>query len=231
MHSAASDGSSSIEEKARAAMNLGYDYIAITDHSKRLKMTNGLDEVRLIAQMEEIESLNSKLQGFRILKSSEVDILEDGSLDYSNEVLRRLDLVTASIHSHFSLSRARQTTRILRAMENPYFNVLGHPTGRLLLSRDPYPIDMRRILEAARQRHCALELNANPYRLDLGSRWCRMAKEMGVSLTVSTDAHSPGELHHMRFGIEEARRGWIEAADVLNTLPLPELLQRLRRLA
>lgn len=227
-HTVASDGTTTILQLAKAAMKRGYEYLAISDHSQSLKLTNGLDEKRLLKQLERIDALNAKLKGFRLLKSSEVDILLDGSLDYPDAILAQLDIVTCSVHSHFNLSRSQQTKRILRALDNPYMTVLGHATGRLLLSREPYDVDFKRILKKIKERGCYIELNANPHRLDVNSEYCRMAKDMGILITISTDAHSIGELDNMRFGIDEARRGWIEPRNVLNTFPLSVLLRKLR---
>lgn len=228
-HSTATDGHYSIEEMAKAARERGHEYLAITDHSQRVAMTQGLDAERLAEQIEEIERLNRELNGIRVLKSVEVDILEDGSLDVSDGILKELDLRVCSIHSKFDLSRDQQTERIIQAMDNPYFNILAHPTGRLIGERDPYDVDMERIVEAAKERRCYLELNASPHRLDLSDIYCKMAKEMGVKIAISTDAHRTSELDWMRFGVWQGRRGWLEPEDVLNTRSwegLKELLAR-----
>lgn len=222
-HSRASDGKATIKEMADAARKKGYQYLAITDHSKHLTVANGLDEKRLLKQMDEIDRLNENVRGFTVLKGIEVDILDKGELDLSDEVLRRLDLVIGSVHSKFRLSREEQTERILRAMDHPYFTMLGHPTGRLLLSREPYEVDVERIIAHAKQRGCFLELNANPHRLDLNDVHCRMAKEAGVLIGIDTDAHSTRDLDLMPHGVGQARRGWLEKGDVLNTRTLKQL--------
>jgi DNA polymerase (family 10) len=228
-HSIASDGADSIYDMAMAAKSREYEYLAITDHSSRLKLTNGLSEERLLEQIDEIDSVNAQLDGFRVLKSSEVDILSDGSLDYPDEILRRLDLVIGSIHSRFNLSRQEQTARIIHAMNNPYFTILGHATGRLLISREPYDVDMKAILKTAKAKGCFLELNSDPHRLDIGADYCRLARQLGVLISISTDAHSTRELNNIQYGLDEGRRGWLEPASILNTLPLRELLKRIHR--
>jgi DNA polymerase (family 10) len=228
-HTHASDGRASIEEMAGAAQALGYQYLAVTDHSKRLTVAHGLNEDRLRAQVEEIDRANENVSDITILKGIEVDILEDGSLDLSDDVLSLLDLVVGSVHSRFKLSRDQQTERILRAMDSRYFTMLGHPTGRLLLERDPYDVDMERIIEHARQRGCFMELNANPRRLDLHEVHCRMARDQGVLVSVDTDAHRPSDLAYMEDGIAQAQRGWLERGDVLNTRTLKQLRPLLKR--
>jgi len=216
-HTKATDGKSTLKEMAESAQALGYEYLAVSDHSRSLTVAKGLDVKRLEEQMTEIDRLNEKMTDFRILKSIEVDILEDGSLDLPDGVLRRLDIVTGSVHGKFDLSRKRQTERVLRAMENPHLHILGHATGRLINERASYDIDMERVLEGAKERGCFLELNAHPQRLDLNDIHCKTAREAGVKIAISTDAHSVHELENMRFGIGQARRGWLEPADVLNT--------------
>lgn len=187
-------------------------------------MTHGLDENRLSEQIGEIDLLNEKIRGFKILKSLEIEILEDGSLDLKNDILKKLDLVVCSVHDKFNLSQKKQTDRVIRAMDSsPVFTVLGHPTGRLIGEREPYEIDMERVMKEARRTGCALELNAQPERLDINDIYCKMAKEMGVMILISTDAHSVNELDFMRFGVYQARRGWIGKEDVLNTRPFKEL--------
>jgi DNA polymerase (family 10) len=229
MHTTATDGHNSLREMAEAARKRGYAYIAITDHSHRLRMTNGLDEKRLRTQMAEIDALNEDLEGITILKGIEVDILEDGTLDFADEVLRDLDIVLCSVHSHFGLSRTRQTERLVRAMNHPSTTIVGHPTGRLMGGRQPIELDMERVMDVAKDTGCVLEVNANPHRLDLSDVHCRMAKERGVTIAVSTDAHDTGGLDDMRFGIGQARRGWLEKADVVNTRSLGELRKALKR--
>ncbi len=229
MHTTESDGANSIAEMAEAAKARGYEYIAITDHSQSLKITNGLSEKRLLQHVRAIDKLNAKLRGFRVLKSAEVDILEDGSLDYSNSALKELDLTICSIHSRFARNREQQTERIIRAMDNPYFTILGHATGRLLLKREGYEIDIERIIEHAKKNGCFFEINSSPDRLDLSDEHAKLAKEAGVLIAVNTDAHSTRELDFILAGINQARRGWLSASDVLNTRPLEALLAVLKR--
>jgi DNA polymerase (family 10) len=228
-HTDATDGRDTLEAMARRAQELGHEYIAISDHTRHLRVANGLDAKRLSAQLKKIDRLNEKLGKLRVLKSAEVDILEDGSLDLPNDILRRLDVVVCAVHYKFDLPRERQTERIIRAMDNPCFNILAHPSGRLLGERDAYAVDMERLIEAALARGCFLEINAQPLRLDLTDLDCRMAKAMGVKLAISTDSHSAAQLGYMRLGVAQARRGWLEAADVLNTRPWPELKKLLSR--
>jgi DNA polymerase (family 10) len=216
-HSAASDGTASIRAMAKAAKQHGYEYVAISDHSKHATIANGLDAIRLARQIDEIDRLNSEIKGIRILKSCEVEILADGSLDLSDSILKRLDFRLCAIHSSFNLSREKQTERIIRAMDNPLFNIFGHPTGRLIGQRPPYDVDMDQIMDAARQRGCFLEVNASPDRLDLNDIHCRLAKERGVKVAISTDAHATDQFDLIRFGVDQARRGWLEADGVLNT--------------
>jgi len=228
-HSTASDGRASIAEMAAAARERGHSYIAITDHSKRVTIAHGLDAKRLARQLDQIDRLNAHLRGIRVLKGCEVDILGDGKLDLPASILRELDIVVGAIHSKFDMPRAKQTERIIRAMDNPRFNILAHPTGRLIGERAPYDIDMERLLKAARERGCYLEANAQPDRLDLNGAHCRMAKEIGVKLALSTDAHSTADLDLLRFAVDQARRGWIEPGDVLNARPLRDLMKLLKR--
>jgi len=225
VHSNWSDGSSSIEEVARAAQKKGYQYVAICDHSKSLKITHGLDESRLLKQMEEIDCLNERMKGFQILKGTEVDILSDGKLDFSDKVLEKLDVVVASVHSGFKQDKQRMTRRIIRALENPYIHVLGHPTGRLLGARDPYEVEMGEVMEAAKKYGKALEINAYFERLDLDDIHCRKAKEMGIRVAIGTDSHHLDQMWMMSLGVAVARRGWLETEDVLNALSLKELLK------
>ncbi|MGR9074437.1 MAG: DNA polymerase/3'-5' exonuclease PolX [Gammaproteobacteria bacterium] len=228
-HTTATDGRNTLEEMAMAAKRMGLKYLAVTEHSKRLTMTHGLDEKRLLQQMEEIDRLNDRLDGIAVLKGIEVDILEDGSLDLPDSLLARLDLVVGAVHSKFHLSRARQTTRILKAMDHPHFTLLAHPSGRLLEQREPYDVDMARVIHQAGRRGCYLELNAHPERLDLLDTHCRMAKEEGVLICINSDAHSIGDLANLTYGIGQARRGWLEKKDVLNTRPLKEVRKLLKR--
>ncbi|WP_292916519.1 PHP domain-containing protein [Nitrosomonas sp.] len=188
-----------------------------------MAFAHGLDSRRLMQQCDEIDALNAELQGITILKSIEVDILEDGRLDLPDSTLERLDMVVGAVHSNFNLSRAKQTERILRAMQHPCFTLLAHPTGRLLQHRAPYDIDMLSIIREAKQRGCFLELNAHPERLDLLDTHCQLAKEEGVLISINSDAHSVYDFTNLRFGIGQARRGWLEKKDVLNTRPLQQL--------
>ncbi len=228
-HTTESDGHASLEEMANAAKKYGYDYAAVTDHSPVLAMTNGLSAERLARQIEDIDRLNEQLDGVRLLKGIEVDILQDGSLDLPDLILARLDLRICSIHTHFNLSEEQQTERIIRAMDNPHFNILGHPTGRLLGKRPPYEVNVERLLEAALERGCFLELNANPERLDLNDVYLKAAKEMGLKISIATDAHYLASFEYMRYGVDQARRGWLEADDVLNTRSWADLAPLFRR--
>jgi DNA polymerase (family 10) len=228
-HTKATDGRHSLEQMVEAARDRGYQYLAITEHSKRLSMTHGFDAERLARRNEEIDRLNEKLKGFVVLKSIEVDILTDGSLDLPDSILRELDLTVCSVHSRFNLPREKQMERILRAMDNPYFNVFAHPSGRLINEREPYDIDIEVLMKAAKDRGCIMEVNAHPDRLDLTDTDCKLAKEMGVKVVISTDAHSITDLDLMRFGVWQGRRGWLERKDVLNTRPLDELRKLVKR--
>jgi DNA polymerase (family 10) len=227
-HTRATDGHDSLKDMALGAQAAGLKYLAITEHSKHLRMAHGLDTRRLLAQLDAIDELNNKLKGFTVLKGIEVDILEGGQLDLPDDILGRLDLVVGAVHSQFHLSRAEQTQRILKAMDHPHFSILAHPSGRLLQQRDPYDVDMGRIIRHARQRGCFLEVNAHPERLDLNDTYCRLAKEEGVLLAVSSDAHSVLDYANLRYGIGQARRGWLEAKDVLNSRPLTQVRELLR---
>lgn len=225
LHSKWSDGTSSIEEIAQEAHKRGYQYVAICDHSKSLKITHGLDESRLLKQMEEIDRINERIKGFKILKGIEVDILGDGKLDLSDAILRRLDWVVAAIHSGFKQDREKMTKRIIRALENPFVHALAHPSGRLLGAREAYEVDMEEILKAAKRLGKALEINAYFERLDLDDLHCRKAKEMGIPLAIGTDAHHLDQMWMMTLGVAVARRGWLESRDLLNTLSLHEFLK------
>lgn len=228
-HSTWSDGAVSIEAMASAARARGHRYIAITDHSKALGITNGLDEERLRAQMAEIDRLNEAAgDSFRILKGSEVDILTDGALDLDSALLAELDFVIASVHSRFKLDEATMTARIIRAMESGVVDLIAHPTGRLLGARDPYAVDLERLFAAAAATQTALEINAYPDRLDLNDVNARRARDCGVKISINTDAHHPDHLGLLFYGIATARRAWIEAPDVINTWELDTLLQWLR---
>jgi DNA polymerase (family 10) len=229
VHSKASDGRNSISELAQEAEARGWQYLAITDHSVRLKVAHGLDVKRLEKQIEEIDVLNGKFNGVRILKGIEVDILENGELDLPDAVLGKLDLVIGAVHSHFNLPREQQTLRILRAMDHPHFSLLAHPTGREIGKREACDLDMERIVRHAKQRGCYLELNAQPERLDLIDLHCQMAKSEGVLVAINSDGHSLLDFDNLRFGIGQARRGWLEAKDVLNTRSLQQLLPLLKK--
>ncbi|MGB0036163.1 MAG: DNA polymerase/3'-5' exonuclease PolX [Candidatus Acidiferrales bacterium] len=228
MHTTASDGRNSIEEMGEAAKKLGYEYIALTDHSKAVTVANGLDEKRTLEQIKKIHAAQARVPGIRLLTGSEVDILKDGRLDLDDEVLAQLDVVVASVHSYMNLGREEMTERLLAAIENPYTQIIAHPTGRLVLRRDPFDYDMEKILDAAAKNGVAMECNAYPDRLDLKDVHLRMAKERGVKIVISTDSHTTANLKFMKYGVETARRGWIEKKDVINTRPLEEFLASLR---
>jgi DNA polymerase (family 10) len=229
MHSTASDGSASIEEMARACMALGYEYMCITDHSQWLKIAHGLTPERLREQRKEIDALNKRLKGFRVLAGCEVDILAEGKLDLPDKTLAALDFVIASIHSGMQQDEARTTARLVRAMENPHVHAIAHPTGRVIGQRDPYALNFDEVLRVARETGTALEINAYYDRLDLNDVHARAARDAGVKLLIDTDSHSPQHLAMMRFGVATARRGWVTKGDVLNTLPLDKLLEALAR--
>jgi DNA polymerase (family 10) len=225
VHSTWSDGRATIREMAEAAMAMGVGYLGMSDHSKNAAYAGGLNEAAVRRQQEEIDKLNAELAGsFRILKGTECDILRDGSLDYDEETLATFDFVVASIHSLFQLPPEEQTQRLIRAMENPYCSIIGHATGRVLLRRDGYNPDLEAVISRAGELGVAIELNADPNRLDLDWRWHRFATERGVRIPICPDAHTPEGLRNIRFGIGIARKGWLTPHDVLNTLPLDELL-------
>ena len=228
-HTKASDGHSSLQEMAAAAASKGYEYLAITEHSQQVRVANGLDKKRLLQHIKAMDKLNDKLDDIRLLKSIEVDIMDDGSLDLPDSVLKQLDLRVCSIHYKFNLSRRKQTERVLRAMDNPHFNIFAHPSGRLINEREAYDIDLERIMQGARERGCFLEVNAHPDRLDLTDDACLLAREIGVKVAISTDAHSVNDLDFMRFGIGQACRGWLAADDVINTRGLKQLQTLLKR--
>ncbi len=228
-HTRASDGKSTLAEMVEAARALGYEYLAISDHSKHAVIAHGLDAARLSAQLDEIDALNDAGPGIRVLKSCEVDILKTGKLDLPDSLLARLDVVTAGVHSDFALSAADQTARLLKAMDNPHVHILAHPTGRLIGERSGYRVELEKVIAGARDRGCFLEVNAHPSRLDLDDVHARAAKEAGVLIAISSDAHSTVGLANIRFGVDQARRGWLEANDVLNTRRWPELKTLLDR--
>jgi len=229
IHTKYTDGHNTIKQMAETAKERGYDYIAITDHTKHLTVAGGLNVKSLHKQMKEIEKVNDNIKNFAILKASEVDIMEDGSLDLPDSILKELDLTVCSVHYKFGLSKEKQTKRIIKAMDNPNFNILAHPSGRLINARQPYQVDMEKIMKTAKETGCFMELNAHPDRLDLDDVNCRMAKELGVKIVLSTDAHSIDGLDYMRFGVGQARRGWLEADDVLNTIAVTKLKKELKR--
>jgi DNA polymerase (family 10) len=228
MHTTASDGKNSIEEMATTARELSREYIALTDHSKAVTVANGLDEKRTLEQIQKIHAAQKKISGIRILAGSEVDILKNGALDLDDEVLAQLDVVVCSVHSYMNLDREAMTERILAAIENPYCQIIAHPTGRLLLRRDAFDYDMERILDAAKKHNVAMECNSYPDRLDLKDTHLRMAKERGVKIVISTDSHRAANLALMKYGVLTARRGWLERKDVINTLPVEKFLEALR---
>jgi len=229
MHTTASDGKNSIEEMAAAAKALGHEYIAITDHSKAVTVANGLDEKRMAAHIKNLRAADAKGLGIRVLAGSEVDILKDGKLDYSDETLAQLDVVVCSIHSYFNLEPEAMTERMLAAVENPYTQIIGHPTGRLLLKRDELGYDVEKILDACAKHGVVMECNAYPDRLDLKDVYLRICKEKGVKVVISTDSHSTGNLAFIRYGVTVARRGWLEKKDVINTLPVGDMLAALKQ--
>jgi len=217
MHTTETDGRATLEEMAAAARECGYEYIAITDHSKALAMANGLDERRVVAFAKQVREINRNGLGIRVFSGLECDILKDGALDVENDALAELDMVIGSVHSHMNLETAEMTDRLLRALECPHLRILGHPTGRMLLHRDPYPFDFERVVAEAVRRGVWLEVNASPERLDLGGAMVRNAKAKGARFTISTDAHHPKHLANMRYGVLTARRGWLGPRDVMNT--------------
>jgi DNA polymerase (family 10) len=229
MHTTETDGRDDLEAMAAAAHRAGHRYIAITDHSKALAMANGLDETRALAHAARIRALNGRFEGLTLLAGIECDILADGRMDLADDCLAQLDFVIASVHSHFAQDEAQMTDRVLRAMACRWVDVIGHPTGRLLLKRDPVRIDMEAVMTAAAAQGVALEINATVDRLDLNDSLARAARDRGVRLVISTDAHSTARLGHQRWGVQVARRAWLRPEDVLNTRPLAELLPLLRR--
>ena len=229
VHSAWSDGHNTIAEMARAAKAMGYKYVAITDHSPSETVANGLSLERLRARRDEIGAARKAVRGITILSGSEVDIKREGELDYPDEVLSELDFVVASVHSGWKMERAAMTARIIKAMQNPWVHCIGHPTGRLIGRREAYDVDMEEVLRAAARSGVALEVNAYPDRLDLKDAHARRAKELGVKVLINTDAHATDQLGLMRFGVATARRGWLEAGDVLNALPLAQFRAWVRK--
>jgi DNA polymerase (family 10) len=224
LHTTWSDGVHSLAELAGAVRAKGYQYMAITDHSKSATVAGGMDEARVLRMIADVRACNKRLKGFRVLAGCEVDIRADGSLDFPDDILRQLDLVQVSIHSRFKMSREEMTARIVRAVQHPLVHILGHPTGRLIGERAPYEVDIEAVLRAAKAGGVAVEINASPSRLDLNDLHARRAKDLGIPITISTDAHTIPQLDDMRYGVAVARRAWIEPSDVLNTLPERQLI-------
>ena len=229
IHTKWSDGTGTIEEMAQKAMSLGLEYIAICDHSKSMGIARGLDEARLRKQMAEIDRLNEQLEGFTVLKGIEVDIKADGTLDLPDSVLKDLDFVVASIHSGFKADERQMTERMIRAIHNDYVSAIGHPTGRIILRRRPYALNLDKVFEAAAEQGVLMEINAFPNRLDLNDINAKAAKEHGIVMSIGTDAHAPNHMEFLNLGVAVARRGWLEPGDVINTLPVDELLRKLGR--
>jgi DNA polymerase (family 10) len=229
VHTKRSDGGHDFDDLITEARKRGYEYLAITDHSKGLGIARGLSEEKLLEEKNEITALNRRLKGFRLLAGVEVDIRGDGRLDFDDEVLKQMDIVVASVHSGFRQSREQMTKRLVSAMRNPYVSVIAHPTGRLIGERDPYDVDMHEVLRVARESGTAIEINAYPLRLDLNDAYARMAKEMGVRLVISTDTHIANQFDYMEYGASIARRGWLEKNDVLNTMDYHSLLKALKK--
>jgi DNA polymerase (family X) len=228
-HTRYSDGSNSVEELALACRASGYQYIGITDHSQAAAYAGGLKAGDLARQADEIDEVNGRLEGIRVLKGVEADILQDGRIDFDEAVLARLDFVIASIHSRFNMNAAEMTARMLAAMDNPHLTIIGHPTGRLLLSRDPYGLDIEAVIEKAASKGVALEINADPHRLDLDWRLARRARDRGAAMSIGADAHSAAGIANVEYGVGIARKGWLGAADILNALPVEEFLARVAR--
>lgn len=228
LHSTYSDGGESIESMALACIKFGYEYMVITDHSQSLKIAKGLEIERLKRQWDEIDSLNKQFKNFKIFKGTEVDIKKDGTLDYPDEILKELDFVIASIHSGFKEDEETLTKRIIRAMENPYVTLIGHPTGRIINIREPYNLNLKEIFKVAKETNTFCEINSYYERLDLSDINIRIAKEQGVKFCLGTDAHNSFQLKYIHFGVAQARRGWLSKSDVLNTLTLPEFEQAIK---
>jgi DNA polymerase (family 10) len=228
-HTHASDGRASLEEMAHAAEDLGLQYLGIADHSKSSVQANGLDEKRLLEQVARIRELNKTFDGFKIFAGTECDIRKDGSLDFSDEILAQLDYVVVSVHAAFSLSEAEMTKRIIKAISNPYVTMMGHLTGRLLLTREPYKVNVPAVIDAAAETGTIIELNANPRRLDMDWQWWPLAKEKGVRCSINPDAHTTAGLQDLIFGVGSARKGWLTRGDVINTLPLGQIEKELIR--
>jgi len=231
MHTVETDGRNTIEEMAEAARERGYKYMAITDHSKNLAFANGLDDKRALLHIEKIRKAGESLKGIKVLAGIEVDILENGELDLADETLAEMDIVIASVHSHFNQDAAKMTERLLRVAHHPHVSLIGHPTGRILLRRDAYPYDMEAVLNAAAKNKLAMELNAYPDRLDLRDQHLRMAKERGVKIVINTDSHHTSHLEKIKYGVLQARRAWLTKDDVLNTLPPDKFAKAIKKAA
>jgi len=229
VHSVDSDGRNSIPRLAQASKEMGFSYLGISDHSQSARYAGGLNRERLQKQWKEIDQVNQEMEGFAIFKGIESDILPDGSLDYEGSILREFDFVIASVHSHFNMSREEMTQRVIKALRNPYTTILAHPTGRLLLAREPYAIDMIRIIDEASRSGVAIELNAHPYRLDIDWRLCKYAKEKGVKISINPDAHEEAGLKDIYYGVGIGRKGWLEPADILNAMDVGEMKAFLER--
>jgi DNA polymerase (family 10) len=229
MHTTWSDGAHSLAELAEGVQARGYQYMAVTDHSRSTTVAGGMKDEQVLQMIAEVRALNKTLKGFRVLAGCEVDIKADGSLDYPDDILRQLDLVLVSVHSRFKMAREEMTARIVRALRHPLVHMLGHPTGRLIGERGAYELDMEAVLQAARATGAAVEINASPSRLDLNDLHARRAKELGIPIAINTDAHTVGQLDYMRFGVSVARRGWLTPADILNTQPEKQLVTWLER--
>jgi DNA polymerase (family 10) len=226
-HTNWSDGAASLEEMVEAARQLGFEYLGIADHSQSLKMANGLTPERVRQQQTEIDELNSRLNGFKVFKGTECDILPDGQLDFPDDVLASFDYVVASVHTHFNQTSEEMTARIVRAVSHPQVTMLGHGTGRLLLRREPYKVDLEAVMKAAAKNGTRIEINAHPFRLDIDWLACKRAKSLGVGLVINPDAHATQEISHIWYGVDVARRGWLEKVEVLNTLPVDEVVKAL----
>jgi DNA polymerase (family 10) len=229
IHTNRTDGENTLEEMVEGAKEEGYEYIAITEHSQHVSVANGLDVDGVKKSIDEIDEINERIDGIVVLKGIEVDILEDGSLDLPDNILEKLDIVIGAVHYKFKLSEDEQTKRIITAMDNPFINILAHPTGRLINEREPYDLDMERIMEVAVEKNCILELNAFPNRLDIKDIYLQRAKELGARIAISTDAHHISHYKYMRYGVWQARRGWIEPEDVINTQSMDELRKLIKR--
>jgi DNA polymerase (family 10) len=228
-HSKSTDGKNTIEEMAKAAKKIGYKYLAITDHTQNVTVAGGLDEKAFKKQIKDIDRVNKKIKGIILLKGAEVDILKDGSLDLPDPVLKKLDVVICAIHYNRNLSKSKQTKRVLKAMDNPYFQIFAHPSGRLINERKPYEIDLEKVMQKAKKKNIILELNAHPQRLDLNDADAKRAKELGLKISIQTDAHTIDDFQFMEYGLGQARRGWLEKEDVVNTYSLTKLKKVLSR--